>query len=229
MDAPAGTGLTRLLAGLGAARRREALTHRSWARRGRPSYERLEFLGDSALEVIVRAELMRRHPDADEGDLSWMRQSIVNRAVCARLAQEAGLDELCAGQAPEARRAAARELVGTVNVCGALTEAVIGASWLELGPAPTAREVIDAFAEPLARAVPGMRDAKTALQERAARERRTVSYRLVHQEGPPQARTFTSQVLIDGRPHGEGSGASKQASEQEAARHALTALREQHD
>lgn len=225
MLAPAGAGLARLLAGLSDARRREVLTHRSWARRGRSSYERLEFLGDSALEVIVRAELMRRHPDADEGDLSWMRQGVVNREVCARVAERAGLDRLCVEAAPEPRRDAARELVRTVNVRGALAEAVIGAAWLELGPEVTAAAVLEGFAEALDAAVPGVRDPKTSLQEEAARRHARVVYELVGQEGPPQARTFTSRVRVDGRVMGEGTGPSKQASEQGAAREALAALR----
>jgi ribonuclease-3 len=202
--------LARLLAGLSDGRRREVLTHRSWARRGRSSYERLEFLGDSALEVIVRAELMRRHPEADEGDLSWMRQGVVNREVCARVADRAGLDELCIAQAPEARRDAARELVRTVNVRGALAEAVIGAAWLDLGPEVTAAAVIEGFADAIEAAVPGARDPKTSLQEEAARHRARVAYELV--------------ARVDGRVMGEGTGSSKQASEQGAAREALAAL-----
>jgi ribonuclease III len=224
VTAPAGAGLARLLAGLSDERRREVLTHRSWARRGRSSYERLEFLGDSALEVIVRAELMRRHPDADEGDLSWMRQGVVNREVCARVADRAGLDRLCLAQAPTARREAAGELVRTVNVRGALAEAVIGAAWLELGPEVTTAAVIDGFADALDAVVPGVRDPKTSLQEEAARRHVRVAYELVGQEGPPQSRVFTSRVRVDGRVMGEGSGSSKQASEQGAAREALASL-----
>lgn len=224
MAAPASAGLARLLAGLSDERRREVLTHRSWARRGRSSYERLEFLGDSALEVIVRAELMKRHPGADEGDLSWMRQGVVNREVCARVAESAGLDRLCIAQAPEARREAARELVRTVNVRGALTEAVIGAAWLELGPEVTTAAVLEGFADALGAAEPGVRDPKTALQEEVARRHGRVAYELVAQEGPPQARVFTSRVRVDGRVMGEGTGSSKQASEQGAAREALAAL-----
>jgi ribonuclease-3 len=67
----------------------------------------------------------------------------------------------------------------------------------------------------------GRRDAKTALQERAAQVRREVRYELVGREGPPHARTFTSRVLVGGEEAGRGSGTSKQASEQEAAREAL--------
>lgn len=224
MDAPAGAGLARLLAGVGDARRREVLTHRSWVRRGRSSYERLEFLGDSALEVIVRAELMHRHPHADEGELSWMRQGIVNREVCAAVARDAGLDRMLVDSAPQARREAARELAHRATVCGALTEALIGAAWLDLGVEATRAAVLEAFAGPIDAARPGVRDPKTTLQERAARDRAPVRYELVAQEGPPQARVFTSRAVVGGDALGQGRGPSKQASEQAAAREALDAL-----
>lgn len=224
MGAPAGAGLARLLAGLDADRRRQALTHSSWARRREASYERLEFLGDSALEVIVREDLMRRHPEATEGELSWMRQSVVNREVCAEVASACGLDDAFIAAAPAAERQAARELAAGINLRGALTEAVIGAAWLDLGPAVTGDAVRESFADALGAAVPGARDAKTALQEEAARRRLRVAYELLAADGPPQARTFTSRVRVGGRPMGEGTGASKQASEQGAARQALTRL-----
>lgn len=224
MSAPASAGLAGLLAGLDATRRRQVLTHSSWARRREASYERLEFLGDSVLEVVVSEELMRRHPGATEGDLSWMRQSVVNRDVCAAVAAHSGLDASFVDAAPAAERDAARALAARVNVRGALTEAVIGAAWLDLGRDPTVAAVRESFAAPLAAAVPGIRDAKTALQELAARGRRRVAYELVASEGPPQARTFTSRVLVGERAMGEGSGSSKQASEQAAARVALAAL-----
>ena len=224
MRAPAGAGLARLLAGLDAGRRRQVLTHSSWARRREASYERLEFLGDSALEVIVREELMRRHPEATEGELSWMRQSVVNREVCAEVASACGLDTSFIAAAPAGERDGARELAAGVNVRGALTEAVIGAAWLDLGVTETTDAVRESFATPLGAAVPGVRDAKTSLQEEAARRKVKVAYELLAAEGPPQARTFTSRVRLDGRPSGEGTGASKQASEQGAARQALERL-----
>ncbi len=224
MSAPASAGLAGLLAGLDATRRRQVLTHSSWARRRETSYERLEFLGDTVLATVVSEELMRRHPGASEGDLSWMRQSVVNRDVCAAVASAAGLDQRFVDAAPEAERASARSLAERVNVRGALTEAVIGAAWLDLGPVRTSDAVRESFAEPLGAAVPGVRDAKTALQELAARRRRPVRYELVSADGPPQARTFTSRVLVDGDEMGVGSGHSKQASEQAAARVALTSM-----
>lgn len=222
----AGSGLARLLAGLEPRRRRQVFTHSSWARRRDASYERLEFLGDSALEVIVSEELMRRHPGVDEGDLSWMRQVVVARDSCAAAAAAAGLPEAFAAAAPSERAEAAAELAARPSVRAALAEAVIGAAWLDLGLEATRAGVVEAFAPALDAALPGSRDPKTALQEEAARRRVGVVYELVGSDGPPQRRTFTSRVLVDGRDLGRGSGSSKQASEQAAAAEALRRMGE---
>ncbi|MGD9696918.1 MAG: ribonuclease III family protein [Thermoleophilia bacterium] len=218
-------GLARLLAALGAPRRRQVFTHSSWAPRREASYERLEFLGDSVLQVVVSEDLMRRHPGVDEGDLSWMRQSVVARDACARVAVAAGLPEALVAAAPAPRREAARSLAERASVRAALVEAVIGAAWLDLGPVATAPAVLEAFAPILDAAVPGARDPKTALQEEAARRRLEVSYELADTQGPPERRTFTSRVLVGGRAMGRGAGSSKQASEAAAAAEALDALR----
>nr|WP_246496394.1 ribonuclease III domain-containing protein [Miltoncostaea marina] len=215
-----------MLGSLEPRRRRQVFTHSSWAPRREASYERLEFLGDSVLDLIVSEELMRRFPSVDEGELSWMRQSVVARESCAAAAAAAGLPEAFAEAAPAPRRAAAAELSGRPSVRAALAEATIGAAWLDLGAEATRAAVLEAFAPALDDAVPGVRDPKTTLQELAARDRREVAYELVGAEGPPQDRRFTSRVLVGGRPMGEGSGPSKQASEQRAAARALAALSE---
>ena len=212
------------MAGLSAARRRQVFTHSSWARRRDASYERLEFLGDSVLGVIVSEELMRRHPGVDEGDLSWMRQAVVDRESCAAAAAAAGLPEAFAAAAPPGRAPAAADLASRPSVRAALAEAVIGAAWLDLGVDETRERVVEAFGPALAAAVPGSRDAKTTLQEEAARRRLEVAYELVDARGPAQRRVFTTQVRVDGQPLGEGAGPSKEASEQAAAAQALRAL-----
>ena len=220
----AGRGLARLLAALDPPRRRQVVTHSSWARRRAASYERLEFLGDSALEVIVSEELMRRHPGSDEGDLSWMRQVVVGRDSCAAAALAAGLPEAFVAAAPAERAQSAAELAERPSVRAGLAEAVIGAAWLDLGPQETRAAVIEAFAPALDAVVPGERDPKTTLQERAARRRLEVAYELTGSEGPPERRRFTTRVLVGGRVAGEGTGGSKQASEQAAAAEALRGL-----
>lgn len=201
-------------------------THSSWAARREESYERLEFLGDSALEVVVSEELMRRHPDVAEGDLSWMRQAVVGRESCARVAVAAGLPDAFVAAAPPARREAAAELVGRESVRAALAEAAIGAGWLDLGPETTRSAVLDAFRPAIEAAVPGARDPKTTLQERAAARGRVVRYELTGQSGPPQERLFTSRVLVGDDELGAGTGRSKQASEQAAAAEALERMPE---
>ncbi len=167
---------------------------------------------------------MRRHPGAHEGDLSWMRQGVVNRGACAAAARAAGLPGAMVAGAPPGERRHATELAERPGVQAGLAEAVIGAAWLDLGAERTRAAVLEAFAGPLAEARPGSRDPKTALQEEAARRGFLVRYELAEAEGPPQARTFTSRVLLAGRPAGRGTGPSKQASEQAAAAQALAAL-----
>jgi ribonuclease-3 len=169
---------------------------------------------------------MRRHPTVAEGDLSWMRQVVVDRDSCAAAAAAAGLDAAFVAAAPAGRRQAAAELAERVTVRAALAEAVIGAAWLDLGPEPTRAAVVDAFAPALAAATPGERDPKTALQERAARRHLPVTYELTDTKGPPQQRVFTSLVRVGGDVMGRGSGSSKQASEREAALEALGRLPE---
>ncbi len=166
---------------------------------------------------------MRLHPSVDEGDLSWMRQAVVARDPCAAAADVAGLPDALVSGAPPARRDAARELAAQPTVRAALTEAVIGAAWLDLGPGETRAAVLEAFAPAIAVAAPGTRDPKTTLQERAARHRLEVAYEVIAAEGPPQRRVFTSRVRVGAGITGEGAGPSKQASEQAAAAQALVA------
>jgi ribonuclease-3 len=169
---------------------------------------------------------MRRHPTVDEGDLSWMRQVVVGRDSCAAAAAAAGLPEAFVCAAPAPKRGAAAELARAPALRAALAEAVIGAGWLDLGVDATRGAVLEAFAPALGAAAPGARDPKTTLQERAARDRLAVAYELADTQGPPQHRTFTSRVRVGGEAMGEGSGASKQASEQAAATQALVRLEE---
>lgn len=164
---------------------------------------------------------MRRHTAVDEGELSWMRQAVVARDLCAAAADAAGLPDALVSAAPPARRDAARELAAQPTVRAALAEAVIGAAWLDLGVDETRAAVLEAFAPPIDAAAPGARDPKTTLQERAARHRLLVSYDLLGAEGPPQRRVFTTRVTVGPDIVGEGTGTSKQASEQAAAVQAL--------
>jgi ribonuclease-3 len=167
---------------------------------------------------------MRRHPAVDEGDLSWMRQAVVARDSCAAAAAAGGLPEAFVRDAPPPRREAAAELVERPTVRAALAEAVIGAAWLDLGAEATRAGVLGAFGPALAAARPGARDPKTTLQEEAARRRLPVRYEVTDAQGPPERRVFTSAVRVGDEVMGEGTGPSKQASEQAAAGQALARM-----
>lgn len=204
---------------LGPARRRQVLTHRSWAHDRTDSYERLEFLGDSVLQLVVTQELMRRHPRASEGDLAWMRQTVVDGEMCAEVAIDSGLPERLRAVAPEH----ARTLADQPSVQAALAEAVIGAAWLDLGSETTTDAVCAAFGAAIAAAVPGQRDPKTTLQELAARQGLAVRYEIARVAGPAHRRQFTTRVVV-GDAVAEGTGGSKQASERAAATAVLDVL-----
>jgi ribonuclease III len=178
-------------------------------------------LGDVVLELVVTTELLRRHPEASEGDLAWMRQQIVARDACASVARDLGLVERFVASAPKRQRTTARDMSEQVSVQAALVEALIGACWTDLGPERTAPAVLNAFGAVIEGAMLGRRDSKTALQELAARDRLEVRYELVGREGPPHARVFTTRVLVGGEVAGQGTGSSKQASEQAAAAQAI--------
>lgn len=167
---------------------------------------------------------MRRHPDAGEGDLSWMRQAVVAREYCAAAARASRLPEAMRAAAPHPHRDRADQVAATSSVQAAAAEAVIGAAWLDLGREVTERAVLAAFGPALDAAVPGVRDPKTALQEEAQRRRLRVAYELTGADGPPERRTFASRALVGGRELGAGRGRSKQASEAAAAAEALRRL-----
>jgi ribonuclease-3 len=213
------SSLAGLLAQLGPARRRQVLTHRSWVHDRADSYERLEFLGDSVLQLIVTEELMRLHPEASEGDLAWMRQTVVDGEMCATVARQEGLVERLRDVAPEH----SRQLADQTSVQAALTEAVIGGSWLDLGAAITGDAVRHAFASAVVAAVPGQRDPKTTLQELAARRGLSVRYEVARIEGPAHRRAFTTRVSVGGDV-AVGTGSSIQSSERAAATAVLEIL-----
>ena len=198
-------------------------THRSWASGEGPSNERLELLGDSVLQLVVTEALMARHPAAEEGDLAWMRQEVVSRAVCADVARRGGLPDLLRAAAPP-ERPDLDAVVGSDRVQAGLVEALLGAAWLELGADAVRVAVSAAFEREIARTRTGMRDAKTGLQELMAKRHQDVCYELVAQYGPPHDRSFETQVLIAGAVAGTGVGPSKRASETAAAADALATL-----
>jgi ribonuclease-3 len=135
------------------------------------------------------------------------------------------LGERLATHASESEGAEIGRLATNRNVLAALVEACLGALYLEHGFEPIRDAIVFAFADRIDYAVEGHVDFKTELQEELARRGQTVSYTVLEVEGPPHDRRFTCAATIDADEAGVGSGPSKKAAEQAAAREALSALR----
>ena len=195
-----------------------ALTHRSYAYEngGLPTNERLEFLGDSVLGVVVTETLYRTHPDLSEGRLAKLRAAVVNARALAEVGRTIGLGEhikLGRGEEATGGRNKASILSDTV-------EAVIGAVHLSGGGISTSSEVVHRLFDPLIEAASAMGaglDWKTSLQELSAEHSLGVPEYVIEDSGPDHMKTFTAQVRVGDRLYGNGSGRSKKEAEQAAA------------
>ena len=201
-----------------------ALTHSSCANESRgklQSNERLEFLGDSILGMVVADHLYRNHPDLPEGVLTRTRAALVCEDSLVVVAEELGLGEyLRLGKGEEAGGGRNRPSIRADAV-----EAVLAAVYLD-GGIGSARKIIQKYI--LSREVAGLtkpRDYKTALQELVQRESgQVLAYRLVGEEGPDHNKRFFVEVTLNGSGVGQGSGRSKKEAEQAAAKSALQVL-----
>lgn len=194
-----------------------ALTHRSYAYEngGLPTNERLEFLGDSVLGVVVTETLYRMHPDLPEGRLAKLRAAVVNARALAGVARELDLGQyikLGRGEEATGGREKASILSDTV-------EAVIGAIHLS-GGIEVSAAVVHRLFDPLIETASAMGaglDWKTSLQELAAERGLGVPEYVIEDDGPDHQKTFTAQVRVGGRLYGNGNGRSKKEAEQGAA------------
>ncbi len=195
-----------------------ALTHRSYAYENGnlPTNERLEFLGDSVLGVVVTETLYRSHPELTEGRLAKLRAAVVNARALAMVGREIGLgDHVKLGRGEEATggRTKASILSDTV-------EAVIGAIHLSGGGFNSSAVVVHRLFDPLIEAATAMGaglDWKTSLQELSAEHGLGVPEYVIADEGPDHLKTFTAQVRVGDQLYGNGVGRSKKEAEQAAA------------
>ena len=191
-----------------------ALTHRSWCaeHEGFESNERLEFLGDSVLGLVVTDDIFTRLPDAGEGQLSRIRAEVVCAPALAEMAAEIGLGEvLLLGKGEAASGGRDRP-----SILADAMEAVLGAVYLDGGLAEVA-DVIAPLVGPRLRTA-GAPDHKSRLHELVASEPdREVAFEIT-EEGPEHDKTFRAQVVLDGRRLGVGTARSKKQAEQAAAR-----------
>ena len=204
-----------------AARTEAVFTHSSWAADRAASYERLEFLGDSVLELAIARTLFDRFPAFSEGRMAKIRSHVVSRASCAIVARELALGERLLAESESQPSAEVTRLAQNRNVLAALLEAAMAALYLEHGFEPIAGAIVEAFEPQIEFALTSQFDHKTDLQERLARSGRTVNYIVLEVAGPPHDRTFTAAAVIDSPIIGTGSGRSKKDAEQPAARPAL--------
>lgn len=201
-----------------------ALTHRSFAYEngGLPTNERLEFLGDSVLGIVVTDKLYRDYPSLAEGDLAKIRASCVSQKALAIVARDLGLGQyILLGRGEQVTGGNDKDSI----LCDGL-EAIFGAVYLSHG-IDVARDVILTLVGPsLDRAATAgdALDWKTALQEACSALGLPAPVYDVVGEGPDHARTFTATVLVAGQPHGTGTGSAKKHAEQEAAERAHASL-----
>ncbi|WP_017592605.1 ribonuclease III [Nocardiopsis potens] len=202
-----------------------ALTHRSYAyeKGGLPTNERLEFLGDSVLGLIVTDTLFRNHPDLPEGQLAKLRAAVVNMRALADVARGlriGGFIRLGRGEEGTGGRDKSSILADTL-------EALIGAVYLDLG-LDAASELVHRLFDPLIATASGLGaglDWKTSLQELTASEMLGVPEYHVDESGPDHQKTFRATVRVAGDDYGAGEGRSKKEAEQQAAESAWKAIK----
>jgi len=219
LEARLGTGIDRDLLV-------RALTHRSYAYEngGLPTNERLEFLGDSVLGLVITDVIYRAHPDLQEGQLAKLRASVVNTRALATVARGLELGRWV-------RIGRGEEVTGgrdKASILADTTEAVIGAVYLDRG-IDEVGVMIRALFGPLLHAAlqdGAALDWKTSLQELTALRGLGVPLYVVGESGPDHAKDFTAAALIGGEQRGTGAGKSKKEAEQQAAEMAWRHLTE---
>jgi len=205
-----------------------ALTHRSFAYEngGLPTNERLEFLGDSVLGVVVTESLYLTHPDLSEGRLAKLRAAVVNARALADVGRTIGLgDHILLGKGEESSGGRDKASILSDGV-----EALIGAVYVDQGFAVASRVVHGLF-DPLMGEVADLGaglDWKTSLQELSADLSLGVPEYLIEDSGPDHQKTFVARVRVGLEIYGHGTGRSKKLAEQQAAETAWRTIRETH-
>ena len=204
--------------------RRMALTHRSFAfEQGlEETNERLEFLGDAVLGIVITDLAYRQFPHLSEGELAKLRAATVNMTTLAEVARELGLGELVLlGKGEEMSGGRDKP-----SILADAMEAVLGAVYLDRG-LNGARKLIERLFWPRMEAYArgeGARDFKTTLQELASQDLHAMPDYRISERGPDHEKEFTATVYLDGKRWGRGLGRSKKEAEQEAAREAYARL-----
>lgn len=195
-------------------RAERALTHASLKQQGGRNYERLEFLGDRVLGLVVAEKLLSLYPDSAEGELSVRLNALVSAETCAEIADEIGLTPFIR-HGGDVRKTDGKH---TRNIRADVVESLIAAIYLDHGM-ETARDfVLRHWDGRLADVTLSRRDPKTELQEWShKRSGKVPVYELLDRKGPDHDPVFTVRAAVEGLKPAEGRGKSKRAAEQEAA------------
>jgi len=202
-----------------------ALTHKSYANENRVSAhnERLEFLGDAVLSLIISEYLMKTCPDSSEGDLSRLRAAVVSEPALASIAREIGLGNyLLLGKGED--QTGGRDKDSLLANC---LEALIASIYLDAGSAAVETCVIRFFRELIEKTCTSRStfDYKTEVQELCQERLKLLpEYRIVDETGPDHQKQFTVELVIKGEVYGRGAGKSKKEAEQRAAKEAMGKL-----
>ncbi|HEY6009833.1 MAG TPA: ribonuclease III [Nitrospirota bacterium] len=204
-----------------------ALTHKSYANENKVAYhnERLEFLGDSVLNLIVSESLMKACADSSEGDLSRLRASIVSEPALAAVSREIGLgSHLLLGKGEDQTGGRNKD-----SLLADSLEALIASIYLDAGKRSAEAFITRFFDEVMKKTCMsgGSLDFKTAIQELCQERLKLLpEYRVVSETGPDHQKQFEVELRIRGVVHGRGIGRSKKEAEQKAAKEALEKLAE---
>lgn len=191
-----------------------AVTHSSFTNENPsyPDYERLEFLGDAVLEIII-SEFLYKERHLEEGVMTRMRATYVCEEACATYAKEIGLEaDIRVGSGEEVNQ----------TILADVFEAFVAALYLDQGYEFTRDFVLNIIIDYIDRGVDFLHDYKSTLQEFVQTVKKSIIYEVIDEKGPAHNKTFTSIVKIGGIVMGKGTAGSKKASEQEAARDALS-------
>lgn len=193
---------------------KRAFTHTSYSNEHEEceSYERLEFLGDAVLEVII-SDYLYKEKHLEEGTMTKMRASYVCETACATYARKIRLDEeILLGSG---------EIEANTTIIADVFESFIAAMYLDQGLDKTSEFVMNVIKPYIERNIDFLHDYKSELQELVQTVRKSVVYEIIDEQGPAHDKVFTCQVLVDGIVMGKGIGSSKKSAEQEAAKVAL--------
>ncbi|MEG6615285.1 ribonuclease III [Peptococcaceae bacterium 1198_IL3148] len=207
----------------------QALTHSSCAHENRhlglTHNQRLEFLGDAVLELVISEHLYRHFPDSTEGELTKLRAAVVCEPSLAKVSRELALG-YCLRMGRGEERSGGRE---RPSILADAFEALLGAIYMDKGLEVARQIILEQLAPILEDVIAGRldKDYKTELQEILQQHSSDpVNYVIIREDGPDHNKTFTAGVVYRGKEIGRGVGHSKKEAEQHAAKEALKGIRE---